>query len=763
MNERPGSTLAARPLHFFVVADCSGSMAADGKMQALNNAIRETLPHLVDVAGQNPHADLVVRSIAFSSGARWHVEQPTPVERLDWQNLSTGGYTDLGAALDLLAPQLVPPAMEERALAPAILLISDGMPTDDYKPALARFLDEPMGRRAVRMAVGIGRDADLEVLERFIGAEQSVLTANNPEQLVRMIRWASTHASRLASNLAPVEPRGRAPAVRRHLDAVGAGLVTTTAGQWAAATASVRGASHERDGRPNQDAVRVVPVRRPVPGLVAAVCDGHGGGRYVRSDVGSRLGVEVACELGRRAIEALGAAPARSAIEAHLAGPLAGSIVDRWRARVLEDVARRPFNDEERARAGAPLDDDPLVSYGCTMVLALLTPSWIGLLQIGDGDVTVVDGSSASSPVPGDERLVGGETTSLCLPGAAADARVSVLLEPLPETLIVTSDGYANSFASPTWRTDAGLDLRDHARRIGLDALESRLPSWLADSATAGGDDVSMALLHRVDSNAPVVRADAEPLGVTEPARGAAARHRRRGGLIALGLVVAAGAGTGIGWGLAGAGGAADPSATSLPAASIAPPSSTTTTTTTPMVTTTLPPSPAPTEPATFEIGPQDEIVTLYGDGEGIVLAFDAGVPEPTSVRVLARLTVQSRPPTPPGGWSFEPGTLTFGACRYPAEMVAYQGAYIVALGPHDADLVPEGHGPRGRSRDHQRRRRRRRRHEHRRDRRVVRARPAQRRTRGLTHHGHAPNQMGWRRGHVRTGDDRADRPRSRR
>lgn len=202
MTERPGSVLAARPLHFFIIADCSGSMAADGKMQALNNAIRETIPHLVDVAGQNPHATVKVRAIAFSSGARWHVEQPVPVESLVWRDLTTGGYTDLGAALDLLAPQLAPPHMEERALPPAILLISDGMPTDDYRPALGRFLDEPLGRRAVRMAVGIGRDADLEVLERFVGSsEHGALTANNPEQLARMIRWASTHASRVASNV----------------------------------------------------------------------------------------------------------------------------------------------------------------------------------------------------------------------------------------------------------------------------------------------------------------------------------------------------------------------------------------------------------------------------------------------------------------------------------------------------------------------------------------------------------------------------------
>lgn len=204
MTERPGSRLAARPLHFFIVADCSGSMAADGKMQALNNAIRETLPHLRDVAGQNPHAEVLVRSIAFSTGARWHIERPTPVDELEWSNLQSGGYTDLGAALDLLGSQLASGVIEERALPPAVLLVSDGMPTDDYKPALARFLDEPVGAHSVRMSVGIGRDADLEVLERFAGgAGQAVLTANNPEQLVRMIRWASTHASRVASNLAP--------------------------------------------------------------------------------------------------------------------------------------------------------------------------------------------------------------------------------------------------------------------------------------------------------------------------------------------------------------------------------------------------------------------------------------------------------------------------------------------------------------------------------------------------------------------------------
>src|SRR4051812_36731646 len=204
MAERPGSMLSQRPLHFFVVADCSGSMAADGKMQALNTAMRETVPHLVDLAAQNPHATVLVRVLAFATGAQWHVLQPTPVDAFTWRDLSAGGYTDFGAALSELAAQLESPPMEERALPPAILVVSDGRPTDDWLAGLGKLMDLPWGQRAVRMAVGIGRDADLDVLKMFIGREdQAPLTAANPEQLVRMIRWASVHAGRMASTVAP--------------------------------------------------------------------------------------------------------------------------------------------------------------------------------------------------------------------------------------------------------------------------------------------------------------------------------------------------------------------------------------------------------------------------------------------------------------------------------------------------------------------------------------------------------------------------------
>ncbi|MEP6482330.1 MAG: hypothetical protein ABJA94_10030, partial [Rhodoglobus sp.] len=185
--------------------DCSGSMSKDGKIAALNAAVREALPHLGEVNESNPHAHLLVRVITFSSGARWHVATPTPIEELRWTNVTAAGFTDLGEALDLLRPALESPPMEPDALPPAIILVSDGMPTDDFAPSLRELLSTTMGSQSMRAAVAIGRDADRETLSAFMGGGAQPLSASNPEQLAAALRRATTRATILASTLADAE------------------------------------------------------------------------------------------------------------------------------------------------------------------------------------------------------------------------------------------------------------------------------------------------------------------------------------------------------------------------------------------------------------------------------------------------------------------------------------------------------------------------------------------------------------------------------
>ena len=85
------------------------------------------------------------------------------------------------------------PPMESRAFPPVLVVVSDGRPTDDFESGLERLLAEPWGRRAVRLAIAIGTDADLDVLARFIGdPEIRPFTAGDPEQLAYLVRFVST-------------------------------------------------------------------------------------------------------------------------------------------------------------------------------------------------------------------------------------------------------------------------------------------------------------------------------------------------------------------------------------------------------------------------------------------------------------------------------------------------------------------------------------------------------------------------------------------
>jgi uncharacterized protein YegL len=210
MSKLPGGALASRPLHFFWIVDCSGSMAGK-KIQELNFAIREAIPEMQRVAEENPNAQVFVRAITFANGAQWHISQPTPVKSFRWTDMRAQGVTDLGKALRMLAEQLTPEAMSPRGLPPVLVLVSDGRPTDDYNAGLRAILDQQWGKKAVRIAIAIGDDADLDVLQKFIGhPELAPLVAHNAPDLVKFIKWASTAVLQSASS--PVSQTMNQPA-----------------------------------------------------------------------------------------------------------------------------------------------------------------------------------------------------------------------------------------------------------------------------------------------------------------------------------------------------------------------------------------------------------------------------------------------------------------------------------------------------------------------------------------------------------------------
>jgi uncharacterized protein YegL len=199
----PGGGVARRPLHFIIMADCSGSMAGE-RMQALNYAIADMLPQLADWERDQMVAQVLVRVLSFATVAKWHVPDPVPARELRWKALQAveGGYTNMGPAFREVASAIGPDRLESRALRPAILLVTDGRPTDlgdEFAAGLRALTSFPAGRASLRLAIAIGREAKSEHLEEFIGDPTvPVIVAGNTEEIAERLVAASIAVSRLS-------------------------------------------------------------------------------------------------------------------------------------------------------------------------------------------------------------------------------------------------------------------------------------------------------------------------------------------------------------------------------------------------------------------------------------------------------------------------------------------------------------------------------------------------------------------------------------
>lgn len=195
MPPLPGHGIASRPLHLFFLCDTSGSMSVDGKIEALNTAIREAVPHIQAEAKANSTAQVFVNSLQFDDAVSWHVGSPAAqirVEDFAWKDLAAkDGLTAMGKALSTVAGSLV---HLKRGLPPVIILVTDGEATDDFKSGLRALMANPWGKAAVRVAIAIGEhDVNLATLQAFIGnPEIKPLVVHDVAQLAKAIKWAST-------------------------------------------------------------------------------------------------------------------------------------------------------------------------------------------------------------------------------------------------------------------------------------------------------------------------------------------------------------------------------------------------------------------------------------------------------------------------------------------------------------------------------------------------------------------------------------------
>lgn len=195
-------SIPRRKMTLFFVIDTSGSMAGS-KIGSVNDAIENVLPMIGEISDENPDAEINVAALEFSTGTHWLYDDPKEAKDFIWQKVEADGLTSLGEACEELNKKLSRNggfmSSPSGCFAPAIILLSDGGPTDNFESGMRTLQGNNWFKNAIKVAIAIGDDADKDVLKQFTGSAEAVITVHNIDALKRMIRIIAVTSSQIGS------------------------------------------------------------------------------------------------------------------------------------------------------------------------------------------------------------------------------------------------------------------------------------------------------------------------------------------------------------------------------------------------------------------------------------------------------------------------------------------------------------------------------------------------------------------------------------
>jgi len=177
------------------------------KMDVTNSCLQKMIATFAD----QDRIDIQVGVITFGPGdiAKLHLSLQSTIG-LDWTDVKSDGNTPMGSAftmaMQFLEDKSVVPS---EAYRPTLILISDGLPTDQgWEQALDQLTSGRRSGKANRMALAIG-EADREMLKRFLGdRSEELFEADQAEDLIRFFEYATmsvdTRAKSVDPNVIPI-------------------------------------------------------------------------------------------------------------------------------------------------------------------------------------------------------------------------------------------------------------------------------------------------------------------------------------------------------------------------------------------------------------------------------------------------------------------------------------------------------------------------------------------------------------------------------
>lgn len=205
-NEQSFKFQEPRSIPVILLLDTSGSMSANGNIDVMNSSVKEMLK---DFASQNDNnVAIKVAIYTFGPDARQILPLTNAVDALEkYQNLSANGGTPLGGALTLAKNGLIEDKEQitSRSYRPTVILVSDGMPNDNWEQPLQTFCNEGRSSKCYRMALAIGSEKGTptyEMLTTFTGDEKVVFSADESATIKKFFKFVtiSTISRTVSSN-----------------------------------------------------------------------------------------------------------------------------------------------------------------------------------------------------------------------------------------------------------------------------------------------------------------------------------------------------------------------------------------------------------------------------------------------------------------------------------------------------------------------------------------------------------------------------------
>ena len=252
--------------------------------------------------------------------------------------------------------------------------------------------------------------------------------------------------------------------------------------------------------------------------VVAIVCDGHGGERYFRSDVGAKLATKITSENVEFFLEHVdkslfvglpySSCPARQfAINPidKIFRQLFSSVISCWKIAISDHAQNTPISEYEKEHVGqkylAEFSQGGCLekTYGCTLIAYVQTSRFWFAFQIGDGKCISFDfDGNSKEPIPWDDRCFLNETTSMCDIGALDNFRYCYCGDgTFPVAVFLGSDGVDVSFGEEHNLVNFYTNVINHLATKGLLEVESEIVEDLPELSRRGSkDDMSLAFVY---------------------------------------------------------------------------------------------------------------------------------------------------------------------------------------------------------------------------------------------------------------------------